>query len=188
MTNTSLRWGREYNNARESEKRLQCILSDIRRYSVSEHPTAMDLGANTGFFSLGLADAGFRVAAVEPPSDKSMSYVGVTEYRHWVQYREDLPEGPFDVSLVLSVLHHIPAWMSVLNGVLERTESLVYVEVPHPERVRLSRDAARALFAHDWPLNVRQLENALIAATSLAGDNEIDTQVAGRVEGSHRLA
>jgi len=168
VTNTSLRWGREYNDSRESEKRLQCILSDIRGYSVSEHPTALDLGANTGFFSLGLADAGFRVAAVEPPSDKSLYYSGVTEYRHWVQYREDLPDGPFDVSLVLSVLHHIPHWFGVLEGVLERTHHLVYVEVPHPDEKHPKWFGSRESLAY-----LRKLPNAV--------------QIGEHYESTHRL-
>lgn len=168
MTNTSLRWGQGYNDSRESGKRLQCILDDIKQNPVSEHPTAMDLGANTGFFSRGLADAGFRVAAVEPPSDKDLSYPGVTEYRHWVQYREDLPSGPFDVSLVLSVLHHIPAWMSVLNGVLERTTHHVYVEVPHPDERHPKWFGSRESLAY-----LRKLPNAV--------------QIGEHYESTHRL-
>jgi len=46
----------------------------------------------------------------------------------------------------------------------------------HPERaetVTFSSDAARALFAHEWPLNVRELEKALQAAVVLAGDEPV---------------
>jgi transcriptional regulator with GAF, ATPase, and Fis domain len=39
--------------------------------------------------------------------------------------------------------------------------------------LRLSIDAARALIAHDWPRNVRELEQALAAASALARDGEI---------------
>src|SRR5690606_4641385 len=35
--------------------------------------------------------------------------------------------------------------------------------------LRLERDAARALFLHTWPLNIRELEQALRAACALAG-------------------
>src|SRR5205085_7104112 len=34
-------------------------------------------------------------------------------------------------------------------------------------------DAARAMFLHDWPLNVRELERRLSAAIVLAGDEPI---------------
>jgi DNA-binding NtrC family response regulator len=39
--------------------------------------------------------------------------------------------------------------------------------------VRIQPAAARLLFQHDWPLNVRGLENALRSALSLAGDGRI---------------
>ncbi len=39
-----------------------------------------------------------------------------------------------------------------------------------------SRDAARALLVHDWPLNVRELEQTLRAAVALAGTEPIGVQ------------
>ena len=39
--------------------------------------------------------------------------------------------------------------------------------------VRFEREAARALFLHRWPLNTRELEQALRAATALAADGRI---------------
>ena len=39
----------------------------------------------------------------------------------------------------------------------------------HADAVRFEREAARALFLHRWPLNVRELEQALRAALALAG-------------------
>jgi sigma-54 dependent transcriptional regulator, acetoin dehydrogenase operon transcriptional activator AcoR len=44
------------------------------------------------------------------------------------------------------------------------------------ERVAFSRAAARALFAYDWPLNVRELERALDVAVVLAGSGPIDLE------------
>jgi len=38
----------------------------------------------------------------------------------------------------------------------------------------LTRDAARALFAHRWPYHVRELEQALRAATTIASGPELD--------------
>jgi transcriptional regulator of acetoin/glycerol metabolism len=40
-------------------------------------------------------------------------------------------------------------------------------------RVTLARDAARALFLHPWPLNVRELDHALAAALAVADGAEI---------------
>jgi transcriptional regulator with AAA-type ATPase domain len=44
---------------------------------------------------------------------------------------------------------------------------------PNPERIHLHRSAARALFRYAWPLNVRELEQALRAAVALADTGEI---------------
>jgi DNA-binding NtrC family response regulator len=40
-------------------------------------------------------------------------------------------------------------------------------------RVRFDRDAARQLFVHPWPANVRELEQLLVAALALAVDHRI---------------
>jgi transcriptional regulator of acetoin/glycerol metabolism len=40
----------------------------------------------------------------------------------------------------------------------------------------LSRSAARALFAYDWPLNVRELEQTLASAVVLARDGVIEVE------------
>ena len=37
-------------------------------------------------------------------------------------------------------------------------------------------DAARLLFAHDWPLNIRELDNCLAAAIALSGDKRIGAE------------
>lgn len=47
---------------------------------------------------------------------------------------------------------------------------------PTPEAVTFTKAAARALFGHRFPLNVRELEKALEAALVLAGDAPIDLE------------
>jgi hypothetical protein len=42
------------------------------------------------------------------------------------------------------------------------------------ESVTLAPEAGRALFAYDWPFNVRELEHCLMAALALAGDGPIE--------------
>lgn len=42
-------------------------------------------------------------------------------------------------------------------------------------RLRLSRSSMRALFAHDWPLNVRELDQVLGVSLALSSDDEIDS-------------
>jgi DNA-binding NtrC family response regulator len=44
---------------------------------------------------------------------------------------------------------------------------------PQPERITLHRSAARALLRYPWPLNIRELEQALRAAVALADTGEI---------------
>jgi DNA-binding NtrC family response regulator len=44
---------------------------------------------------------------------------------------------------------------------------------PHPDRITLHRSAARALLRYSWPLNIRELEQALRAAVALADTGEI---------------
>lgn len=135
MNNTALRWYGDYSDSRDSDHRLSMIVNHLEESALvpPTEASVLDLGAHEGFFSKNLADLGFRVSAVEPPSGKSILHPLVTEYRHWVQSADDLPEGPFDYSLVLSVLHHIPDWKSVLEGVIERTRHKVFIEVPHPK-------------------------------------------------------
>jgi len=44
------------------------------------------------------------------------------------------------------------------------------------EDVKFSAAAARALLAHDWPLNVRQLEKSLAAACAVANDGNVELE------------
>lgn len=134
MSNTTIQWGSTYDEGRESQKRLDHVLRDIENnFELSGNPTLVDLGANMGFFTYGFADAGFQVTAIEPPNQKKFNHDRVTEYRHWVQSADDLPEGSFDFAVVFSVLHHIPKWYEVLSEVFEKTNFATYVEVPHPQ-------------------------------------------------------
>jgi DNA-binding NtrC family response regulator len=45
--------------------------------------------------------------------------------------------------------------------------------VPDPDKVSFAVAAARALFRHDWPLNVRELEKSLGVAVALAGGGQV---------------
>lgn len=124
-------WSFKYNDLREPEARRDLLVSDMGDIS---DLSVMDLGANVGFFSFALADRGARVTAVEPPdNNKDLFHPGVTEHRVMVGGPEDLPSGPFHYALVMSVLHHMPRWREILDGVLERTEVTAYVEVPNPK-------------------------------------------------------
>jgi sigma-54 dependent transcriptional regulator, acetoin dehydrogenase operon transcriptional activator AcoR len=51
--------------------------------------------------------------------------------------------------------------------------ALVRRVCPVPEAVRFSPEAVRALLQHHWPMNVRELEQALRTGAAIAGDEEI---------------
>src|SRR5262249_36883348 len=55
---------------------------------------------------------------------------------------------------------------TLIAAILPRVE-------PKPERITLHRSAARALFRYPWPLNIRELEQALSAAVALTDTGEI---------------
>lgn len=128
MVNTSLQWDGSYDEGRKSKLRLNRIVKHM-----STPGTVLDLGANAGFFSHGLAKKGFDVVAVEPPNEKSYDLDLVMEHRAWVQTPDDLPSVEFDYALALSVLHHIPGWKDLLDHLLSTTKRAVFVEVPSTE-------------------------------------------------------
>lgn len=124
---TDLVWeGDQYDRERKSAARLLTIQSHM------DLPPAavMDLGANVGFFSYGLARAGYSVTAVEPPNEKAYDAALVAEHRQWVQTPDDLPAGAYDYVLALSVLHHMPQWQAMLDHLLVHTRRALFVEVP----------------------------------------------------------
>ena len=49
--------------------------------------------------------------------------------------------------------------------------SILATACPDPTRITLSKSAARALFHHDWPQNIRELENAVRSAVGLCADD-----------------
>jgi DNA-binding NtrC family response regulator len=69
------------------------------------------------------------------------------------------------------------ARMPALRDRIEDLGILIAAMLPrvcaHPEQVTLNRAAARALFRYRWPLNIRELEQALRAAVALSDGHEI---------------
>ena len=49
--------------------------------------------------------------------------------------------------------------------------SILATACPDPTRITLSKSAARAMFHHDWPQNIRELENAVRSAVGLCADD-----------------
>ena len=80
-------------------------------------------------------------------------------------FREDLSARLLGATLPLPPLRERPEDLSLLISTL--------LERAHAE-ASFTVDAARALYAHGWPLNVRELEHALATASALAAGGRIE--------------
>ncbi|MCE9578779.1 MAG: sigma 54-interacting transcriptional regulator [Deltaproteobacteria bacterium] len=77
----------------------------------------------------------------------------------------------------------LAAFTLIVPPMRERREDLGLIlaellrrHAPEPERITLSRGALLAIFAYDWPQNVRELESALTIAVALARDGVIHAE------------
>ncbi|HEY0191351.1 MAG TPA: sigma 54-interacting transcriptional regulator [Kofleriaceae bacterium] len=93
---------------------------------------------------------------------------------------QDIPARIADGRFRQDLYARLAGFEMVLPALRERREdigSLIAAIlprlIPHPERTSLHRSAARALLRYHWPLNVRELEQALRAAVALAETGEI---------------
>jgi transcriptional regulator with AAA-type ATPase domain len=84
------------------------------------------------------------------------------------EFRADLYARLSGFQLRLPPLAERREDLGLLVGALLRR-----LDAPRADRLRLTHDAARALLAYDWPLNVRELEQCLSAALALAGTKPI---------------
>jgi 2-polyprenyl-3-methyl-5-hydroxy-6-metoxy-1,4-benzoquinol methylase len=93
--------------------------------------SVLDVGAYTGYFAYRLADefgarclAVDRNARLEERDNVAVSrrYMGAADF-------EDIADGAWDVTLLLSVLHHMRDWRRALAAVL-RFSGVAFVELP----------------------------------------------------------
>jgi sigma-54 dependent transcriptional regulator, acetoin dehydrogenase operon transcriptional activator AcoR len=82
-------------------------------------------------------------------------------------FRHDLLARLHGVVLELTPLRERQEDVALLIATLLRKLS------PEPSDVKLSPEAAQSLLEHDWPLNVRELEQALAGALALSGAGTI---------------
>lgn len=128
---------------RDAEGRYHAIAEYLKGRSGF---TALDLGAHQGYFSHRLADEfGAAVTAVDDypglqPRD------GVTVIRRRLAAGEVTQLGHFDVSLCLSVLHHLPRWRDMVDALLAVSDVL-FVEIADPGE-HLPRAVAHSASAH----------------------------------------
>jgi DNA-binding NtrC family response regulator len=85
------------------------------------------------------------------------------------KFRHDLLARLDGITLAVPPLRDRPEDVPLLIATLIRRHS--------PERSpTLSPAAVEALLSYDWPLNVRELENALVAALALAADGTVEVE------------
>jgi transcriptional regulator with GAF, ATPase, and Fis domain len=84
------------------------------------------------------------------------------------KFREDLLARLMGYTVQLPSLRERREDLGLITGALLRR-----VAGERAERVTFAKDAARAIFRHGWPLNIRELEKCLAAAVVLAGDGPI---------------
>ena len=83
-------------------------------------------------------------------------------------FREDLFARLMGVTVHIPPLRERIGDLGILIRALLQHHSL--------ERARFSPSAALVMLAHRWPLNVRELERALVVAMALAGDKTIEPE------------
>lgn len=114
---------------RDAEGRYRAI---AERLSGRSGFTALDLGAHQGYFSHRLADEfGADVTAADD-CPALQPHDGVTVIRKRLSAAEIMKLGHFDVSLCLSVLHHVPRWRDTVDALLAVSDAL-FVETAVPE-------------------------------------------------------
>jgi len=93
---------------------------------------------------------------------------------------QDIPARIVDGRFRQDLYARLAGFEMVLPALRDRREDLGTLiaailprVAPSPERITLHRSAARALLRYAWPLNIRELEQALRAAVALADTGEI---------------
>lgn len=157
--------GREVGTGqRDANGRYQAISRELQghdRFSV------LDVGAYTGYFSIRLAEdfEATCIAADDVPALRRLDAPGVTVIPRRLNGLElsRLLFAGVDVTLLLSVLHHVTWWRDMLAIAVERSR-VVFVELSEPEeRLPGAVAHAEALAMHD---GVQGLGGRVIASTA----------------------
>lgn len=117
------------------------ILQDF----LASHPmrSALDFGANAGYFSRQLARRGVQVTAVDTlPALARAASPAITVHRRKMGPQQVAALPRTDLVLALSVLHHNTDWPALLMALRGRSAEWLIVETPHPEEP-LRQAAAR---------------------------------------------
>lgn len=117
-----------YHQRRRSDTRLAAITEYL---DADPGFTLLEFGALDGYFSTQLAaQRGAQATAVDD-SRHLTDAPGVTAIHGRLTATEIRKLGTFDVTLCLSVLHHLTTWKSTLNAILD-SAPIVFIETAHP--------------------------------------------------------
>lgn len=130
-----------YAARRQSVRRGMLIANEAHRMKAE---SITDIGAHDGTIARRLAMDGFSVLAVDDHERESGG--GVLATKLTVNAANLGSLGRADIVVALSVLHHMPDWRGVLEGMRRVARKAVIVEVPHPAE-KLKRARAR----HELP-------------------------------------
>ena len=109
---------------RDAQGRCDAILPHIPAGS-----TVLDFGAHRGYFAHRIADStDARVTAVAP---ELIDHPKVTSIKDTLTLPQFNALGTFDVTLALSVLHHVHPWQHWLDAILS-SAPVVIIETAHP--------------------------------------------------------
>jgi hypothetical protein len=115
-----------YNDRRPPQTRARHILPHLTG-------RVLDYGAAEGWWSIQAAELGCQPVAVEPdrlPTDLPDSIQPVRRRLEGDQLRH---LGRFDVTLALSILHHLNDWRGTLDVLTDITDGPVFIEIAHPD-------------------------------------------------------
>lgn len=122
---------------RDAEGRYEIILSFLRDV-VKPGFSLLDVGAQSGYFSVRFSkEMGAAATAVDGEADvllnglEAMKPHDVSAVVKFLKPRDLMIFRPVDVTLCLSVLHHVPWWEQMLDEIM-RLSRIVFIECAMP--------------------------------------------------------
>lgn len=130
---------------RDSAARYGAIADHVRT-AFPRGFSVLDLGAQSGYFSVRLQqEFDAQVTAVDGAPELASGLARMQDHRVRGLYRflepaEVLELRPVDVSLCLSVLHHVEDWYGMLESVLKISRSVFVECASHREEIGKDRE------------------------------------------------
>ena len=107
----------------------QLKLDYLKRYAVGE--TALDVGCGRGWYAAALANAGFRVSAVD--SERSFDDGRVHFTEALIVSSLPYPDAAFDTVVMFDILEHLSAEGAILDEIARVCKHRLILSVPHAD-------------------------------------------------------